>query len=89
MNTRTIEVTIRLTVHGTYETAAGGRCGLPKPDPRTAGEIAKRYWHYGVGYPIDEAEIIAVQEPKAPRYSARAQRSLDKKRAALKEIWPA
>lgn len=81
MTTRTIEVTIRLTCHGTF-TGSGVR-------PRTAGEIAKLYWLNGFGGPIDEAEVIAVQEPKAPRYSARAQRSLEKKRAALKEVWPA
>lgn len=84
ITTRTIDVTIRLSCHGTF-TGSGGRL---EPDPHTAGEIAKMYWENGFGGPIDEVEVIAVNEPKAPRYSARAERSLGKKRAAMKEIWP-
>jgi hypothetical protein len=84
MNTRTIDITIRIQVDGKLD----GHCRVDGPDPRTAGQIAKDYWLNGLGHGTSSAEVIEIKELKAKQWSAAAVRAHDKKRAAVHEIWP-
>ena len=84
---RTIRITVQFTVDDS------------QPERKNVGELAVEWWkqqgaltNFGGAAHCCEAEIIAVEEPKAKRYSIGFQRSLAKKRAKVEAItgpfWP-
>lgn len=89
MTTRTIRITVQLTIDETKPNSF-----QPVDNPAPLGEIAKAWWDRqhnvtscGPRHWCSDAEIVEIEEPKAHRYSASFTRALEKKRAKVQEIW--
>ena len=89
MATRTIRITVQLTIDETKPNSF-----QPVDNPAPLGEIAKAWWDRqhnvtscGPRHWCSDAEIVEIEEPKAHRYSASFMRALEKKRAKVQEVW--
>ena len=89
MTTRTIRVTVQLTIDETKPNSF-----QPVDNPAPLGEIAKAWWQAqrnvtscGPGLSCSDAEVVEIEEPKAHRHSASFTRALEKKRAKVEKVW--
>jgi hypothetical protein len=89
MTTRTIRITVQLTIDETKPNSF-----QPVDNPAHLGEIAKAWWQAqrnvtscGPGLSCCDAEVVEIEEPKALRYSAGFCRALEKKRERVQAIW--